>query len=41
MVVGSMPDDGYFKGVGYIFRKDSTDVIFTDSDGKREETVTV
>ena len=41
MVVGSRPDGDYYKGVGYIFRKDSTDVIFTDSDGKREETVTV
>ena len=41
MVVGSMPGKGYFKGVGYVFRKDSTDVIFTDSDGKKEETITV
>lgn len=37
MIVGSKPDKNYYKGVGYIFRKESTDVIFTDSDGKREE----
>ncbi len=37
MIVGSKPDKNYYKGVGYIFRKESTDVIFTDSEGKREE----
>lgn len=41
MVVGSKPGDKYYMGVGYIFRKDSTDIIFTDSDGKTEEKVTV
>lgn len=41
MIVGSAPDDNYFKGVGYVFRKGSTEVIFTDSDGKAEDKITV
>ena len=41
MIVGSKPGKGYYMGVGYIFRKDSTYVIFTDSDGNKEETQTV
>lgn len=41
MVLGSKPGDNYYKGVGFVFKKESTDVVFTDSDGKVEEKQTV
>ena len=41
VVVGSKPDKNYFKGVGYVFRKDETDVIFTDSNGTIEPVIKV
>ena len=41
MVVGSKPGDNYYKGVGYIFCKDATTVIFTDSDGKKEPEIKI
>ena len=41
MVVGSKPGDKYYKGVGFIFGKDDTTVIFTDSNGKKESEIKI
>lgn len=43
IVVGSDVnfDTGYFTGCGYIFGKDKTEVIFTDSDGKSSNPINV
>ena len=41
MVIGSKPDKNYYMGVGFIFGKNSTKVIFTDSNGISEEEITI
>ena len=41
MVVGSKPDKDYYMGVGFVFGKDSTKVVFTDSNGITEDEITI